>query len=121
MKRIYCLLLFILVLFSCNIDIENVELSGYIYDSEGEKPIQNVDLRIENYFYGDSPDQSYSRYKKHYLKTDKNGFYSIKLDTCALINIYVFKRGYSKAFKSKDFPNKKESIDFYLNKEINND
>ncbi len=118
-KIYYLLLLSLTIFFSCNVDVENVELSGYVYDSKGDGPIENVSLQIENYFYGNSPDQSYTGYKKFYLKTDENGFYSINLDTSALINIDVFKNGYSKGFKSKEFPRKKQKINFYLNKETN--
>ena len=105
---------------SCNVDVENVELSGYVYDSNEGEPIKNAILKIESYFYGNSPDQSYSDFKAYYLRTDENGFYSIKLDTSALINIDVFKDGYSKGFKSEDFPSKKQIINFYLKKSDSN-
>lgn len=123
MKKAKYLMIFglmLVVVISCNVDVENVELSGYVYDSNEGEPIKNAILKIENYFYGNSPDQSYSGFKAYYLRTDENGFYSIKLDTSALINIDVFKDGYSKGFKSEDFPSKKQIINFYLKKSDSN-
>ncbi|MCB0438755.1 MAG: hypothetical protein R2802_02860 [Flavobacteriaceae bacterium] len=103
-----------LMVVSCKIDTQDVVLSGYIYDSESEKPIPNATLKIENWYYGNSPDESYTGYGLYDLTTDERGFYSVNLDTSAMINIWVIKEGYQKEFKSEKRPIKNEKINVYL-------
>lgn len=116
MKR-FLFVSFCLIFISCNVDVENVKLTGYVYDSQSNVPIKDARLRIENWYYGNSPDQSYTGLIQVELVTNEKGFYSIELDTTACLMINISKNGYVNHFKSKDVFIRKQKIDFYLDKE----
>ena len=79
-------------------DTKNVRLSGYVFDKETNKPIQNAIIKIENYRYeSDNGTSNYSEYlgeDNYSLKSDENGFYEIKITKSAFIVIEVKKNGY---------------------------
>jgi hypothetical protein len=79
-------------------DAKNVHLSGYIFDKETNKPIQNVIIKLKNQRYeSDNGISNYSEYlgeDNFELKSDKNGFYEIKIPKSAFIVIEVKKDGY---------------------------
>ncbi|MFY7988771.1 MAG: hypothetical protein ACOVNP_07815 [Flavobacterium sp.] len=76
-------------------DTKNVRLSGYVFDKETNKPIQNAIIKIENYRYeSDNGTSNYSEYlgeDNYSLKSDENGFYEIKITKSAFIVIEVNK------------------------------
>ena len=79
-------------------DTKNVYLSGYVFDKETNKPIQNVIIKLKNQRYeSDNGISNYSEYlgeDNFELKSDKKGFYEIKIPKSAFIVIEVKKYGY---------------------------
>ena len=100
-------------------DTKNVRLSGYVFDKETNKPIQNAIIKIENYRYeSDNGTSNYSEYlgeDNYSLKSDKNGFYEIKITKSAFIVIEVKKNGY-KIESDSDFSFKYMRFKTFLEK-----
>ncbi|MQP25264.1 hypothetical protein GFJ94_09325 [Flavobacterium sp. LMO8] len=100
-------------------DTKNVYLSGYVFDIETNKPIQNAIIKVENQRYeSDNGILNYSEYfgKDNYdLKSDKNGFYEIKIPKSAFIAIEVKKDGY-KPETGSDYSFKYMRFKTYLEK-----
>ena len=106
MKKVLIILGSILILFLMYLafwfysatDTKNVYLSGYVFDKETNKPIQNAIIKVENQRYeSDNGTSNYSEYlgKDSYdLKSNKKGFYEIKIPKSAFIIIEVKKNGY---------------------------
>ncbi len=100
-------------------DTKNVHLSGYVFDKETNKPIQNAIIKVENQRYeSDNGTSNYSEYfgKDNYdLKSDENGFYEIKIPKSAFIVIEVKKNGY-KIESDSDFSFKYMRFKTFLEK-----
>jgi hypothetical protein len=100
-------------------DTKNVRLSGYVFDKETNKPIQNAIIKIENYRYeSDNGTSNYSEYlgeDNYSLKSDENGFYEIKITKSAFIVIEVNKNGY-KIESDSDFSFKYMRFKTFLEK-----
>jgi hypothetical protein len=100
-------------------DTKNVRLSGYVFDKETNKPIQNAIIKIENYRYeSDNGTSNYSEYlgeDNYSLKSDENGFYEIKITKSAFIVIEVKKNGY-KIESDSDFSFKYMRFKTFLEK-----
>ncbi|EAZ95381.1 hypothetical protein FBBAL38_06765 [Flavobacteria bacterium BAL38] len=106
MKKVLIILGSILILFLMYLafwfysatDTKNVLLSGYVFDKETNKPIQNAIIKIKNHRYeSDNGISNFSEYlgeDNYNLKSDKNGFYEIKITKSAFIIIEVKKNGY---------------------------
>ena len=100
-------------------DTKIVRLSGYVFDKETNKPIQNAIIKIENYRYeSDNGTSNYSEYlgeDNYSLKSDENGFYEIKITKSAFIVIEVKKNGY-KTESDSDFSFKYMRFKTFLEK-----
>jgi hypothetical protein len=127
MKKFLIILASILILFLMYLvfwlysasDTKNVRLSGYVFDKETNKPIQNAIIKIENYRYeSDNGTSNYSEYlgeDNYSLKSDENGFYEIKITKSAFIVIEVKKNGY-KIESDSDFSFKYMRFKTFLEK-----
>lgn len=100
-------------------DTKNVILSGYIFDKETNKPIQNAEIKIENYRYeSDNGISNYDEYlgKDEYeLKSDSKGFYEVTINKSAFIVIEIDKVGYKSKIES-DYSSKYVSFKTSLEK-----
>ena len=100
-------------------DTKNVILSGYIFDKETNKPIQNAEIKIENYRYeSDNGIYNYDEYlgKDEYeLKSDSKGFYEVTINKSAFIVIEIDKLGYKPKIES-DYSSKYVSFKTSLEK-----
>ena len=100
-KSSKCIFLFgviaVLGFTSCNKDIENVKLSGYVY--KGATPTPNLQLFIKNYYYEGGDHDGYMPAENYTVQTDQNGYYSLELVRSAYIQIDTIEEGYSTAFK----------------------
>jgi hypothetical protein len=127
MKKFLIILASILILFLMYLvfwlysasDTKIVRLSGYVFDKETNKPIQNAIIKIENYRYeSDNGTSNYSEYlgeDNYSLKSDENGFYEIKITKSAFIVIEVKKNGY-KTESDSDFSFKYMRFKTFLEK-----
>ena len=100
-------------------DTKNVILSWYILDKESNKPIQNAEIKIENYRYeSDNGISNYDEYlgKDEYeLKSDSKGFYEVIINKSAFIVIEIDKLGYKPKIES-DYSSKYVSFKTSLEK-----
>lgn len=107
----------LLAITSCNKDIEDVRLEGYVYDEASRRPIGGVSLDLVNWYYEGGDYDSYNKWTKHSLTTNESGFYSVTLRKSAFVEFDIKKNGYSKSHQGKDIYKKKVRLDFYLKKE----
>lgn len=70
-----------------------VKLHGYVHDHATGKPINNCKIVIFNCIM--QGDNTYSRDKTLYTKTNADGHYEIEIENSHLMYIRVFKKGYS--------------------------
>jgi len=103
-------------------DTKNIHLSGYIFDSETNKPIKNAVIKIENQRYeNDNLTSNYSEYlgdDNFELRSNENGFYQIKIPKSAFIILEVKKDGYQLQSTS-DYSSKCMKFKTYLEKTSN--
>ena len=100
------LLILIASFISCNTDISQATIKGFVYDKQSDKPIANCIIKIENAYYDGGDYDSFSGIENYEIQTDNEGFYSIQFDKSAYVQIDVEKDGY-----------KSQYIDKYLTKE----
>jgi hypothetical protein len=99
-SRFFYSFLIIFLFFSCNKDVENVKLFGYVYDKNENLPLENVKLKIENAYDEGGDFDSYNHYENFIITTDKKGYYSITFKKSAYIQVEALIEGYERDFKS---------------------
>ncbi|WP_299213252.1 hypothetical protein [uncultured Dokdonia sp.] len=105
-----------LLLTSCNNDIQDVVLEGYVYDKTTELPIKNALLKIENAYYEGGDFDSYNHYDKYEITTNEKGYFKIELDKSAYIQIDINEAGYQNYFQAIEVYSKSLSKMIYLSK-----
>ncbi|WP_299243574.1 hypothetical protein [uncultured Aquimarina sp.] len=93
-------LIFIILMTSCNKDIENVRLEGYVYDIETKTPLSGITLKIENAYYEGGDYDSYNHYNSYQIITDEKGYFKVDFKKSAYIQIDVVQDGYEKFFRA---------------------
>jgi len=116
-NKLFYNLSIVFLFLSCNKDIENVKLDGYIFDKDKNLPLENVRLKIENAYYEGGDFDSYNHFENYVLITDKNGYYSIIFKKSAYIQVEVFGEGYMIDFKATEVYRDKQRFNFYLVKD----
>lgn len=81
------LLLGLLLVSSCNRDIEDARIFGRVTDKKTEKPIPGVQLSVEAAYYKGGDNDSYNGYTKKTVVTDSNGYFEITFDRAAFVEI----------------------------------
>jgi len=110
------LLLITLTIFSCNKDIENIEVKGIVKDAITKKPLKGIEITIICWKYGNSPDQSYSEDETIKIKTNEDGIYTYNFDKGAFVEVMVSNLKYKEAHEVKYIHSKKNRIDILLHK-----
>lgn len=112
-KIIYIIILALLTFTSCNRDIENINVGGFV-KSDTDKALSNVNVTVICWKYGDSPDQSYTEDETKTIITDKKGRYQVDFDKGAFIEVKVSLNGYVDGHETKEIHQKKNTIDIIL-------
>tara|TARA_B110000027_G_scaffold112565_1_gene121258 strand:+ start:609 stop:962 length:354 start_codon:yes stop_codon:yes gene_type:complete len=113
MKNILIVLLF-LAFTSCQKDIADIVITGIVTDAKTSNPIEGAEITIVCWFYGNSPDQSYSDEQTKSIKTDSKGKYQIDFDKGAFIEIKITALGYNEKLETKYISGSKNSISINL-------
>ncbi|MGI0120327.1 hypothetical protein [Zooshikella sp. RANM57] len=98
---------------SAHSDVQNVTVSGYVYDKD-KKAMSDYTLYITNYYYEGGDYDGFGGSKVHQVVSDENGYYELKLDKSAFIQIDSVKEGYTKSLKDKYIYDQSVKIDFYI-------
>lgn len=112
MKRF--LLVFILVLVSCQHDVSDVTIKGVVENDKTNKSISNVKISLTNWYYGNSPDESYSGMEEITVITDKEGKYNVSFNKSAFLEIKVDKNGFLNFHEAEYITSKKNIINIDL-------
>ncbi|MCT4664957.1 MAG: hypothetical protein N4A45_06955 [Flavobacteriales bacterium] len=99
-------------------DITDVLVEGYVYKAQGKTPVGQAKVVVFNSAYRANREDytDYSTYIAHdtlMLKTNNEGYYSIKIKRSAYLSLKVFKEG----FLISDYygyTSKRNRKDFYL-------
>lgn len=82
------LLLFALLLVSsCNRDIENVRIFGRVTDKNTGKPLSGVQLFVEAAYYKGGDNDSYNGYTRKTVATNNDGNFEIIFTRAAFVEI----------------------------------
>lgn len=96
---------YLLIFFISATDSKNIDLEGYVYDSQTKLAIKDAIVTIENYRYeSNGGKQNYDEYlgKDNFeLITNENGYYKIEISKSAFIVIEVKKEGYKSKTESE--------------------
>lgn len=113
MKKL--LILIAILMFSCQgKDIENLIVDGTVKNSVTGEYLQNLEVTIICWKYGNSPDQSYSEEEKVTITTNDKGKYSHTFDKGAYIEVKVNTPNFEGFHETKDIYSKKNTIDISL-------
>ena len=110
-----------IVFFSSAKDKKNVVLDGYVYDSRTKEPISGVLINVHNSTYK-KKGSDYTDYSSYLgnetieLETDLKGYFFVKLERSAFLEITFSKEGYLKETE-QNYAEKKIQKEVYLNKE----
>lgn len=107
-------ILILAIFVSCEKDIDNLEIKGLVIEASDKKPIENVNVKVICWVYGDSPDGSYTKVKRKVIKTDENGKYSITFKHGAYIEVKVDVPGYESYHEVKNIYTSKNVFDIVL-------
>lgn len=110
-----------LIFFSSAKDKKNITLNGYVYDNQTKEPISGVLVNIKNSTYKQKGNDytDYSSYLGNEtikLETDFKGYFFVKLERSAFLEITFSKEGYLKETEY-NYAEKKVQKEVYLNKE----
>ena len=112
MKRLFLLIL--ICFMSCQNDIENVTIKGKVIDAQTKEALSNVKLSIVCWYYGDSPDESYSGQETKTAITNENGEYEITFDKGAFLEVKVDRQGFKKSHESEYINSKNNTINIKM-------
>jgi len=76
--------------------------------------MDGIELTMVCWYYGNSPDESYSGEETKKIVTDSNGAYEVFFDKCAFIEIKIDKIGFVKVHETKYINNKNNTINIKL-------
>jgi hypothetical protein len=116
MKIKIILLLITIFLISCNEDIENVTIEGYVYTTNSKKAIPNQTLYLVNYYYEGGDYDAYGNDEVHKIITDEKGYYKIYLRKSAYVQLDIVNNktsGTTIFFIDKYIYKPKIHLDFY--------
>ncbi|WP_282031860.1 hypothetical protein [Winogradskyella eximia] len=112
MKKI--LIVFSLILISCHNDVEDIQITGVVQNKTTNKPINNIKLKVECWYYGNSPDESYTGKYDTIIKTNVNGEYKAIFKKGTFIYIEVDEPEFEKIGASKHLRWSNYTIDISL-------
>lgn len=82
------LLLFALLLVSsCNRDIENARIFGRVIDKNTQKPLPGIRLVLEAAYYKGGDNDSYNGYVRKTVTTDNDGYFEVSFARAAFVEI----------------------------------
>lgn len=108
----FILSLALVILISCNKDIENVMLEGFVY--KGDTPIPNFQFFIKNYYYEGGDYDSFMPAEYYNIITNEKGYFFIDLNRSAYLQIDTVREGYSNLYRDKYVYSKKVKIDIQI-------
>lgn len=115
MKKVkYTWILLVFSLFSCYQDIDQINIEGTITDHLTEKPIENVEVSIICWRYGNTPDGSYTEHDSITVITNNEGKYRCYFKKGAFIEVKTTILGYINQHVSTDLTSKNTTIDLKL-------
>ncbi|WP_377713716.1 hypothetical protein [Pseudofulvibacter geojedonensis] len=103
-----------LSLFSCQKDIENINVKGIIIDSQTKNPVENVEVTIICWYYGNSPDQSYKDKFTKTVKTNHRGVYSVDFDKGAYVEVLTSVSNYMDGHEVTYVEKRENTIDITI-------
>jgi len=112
MKKVF-LLFFMVSFMSCQNDIENFKLNGVISNEEGS-PLEGIEVKVICWYYGNSPDQSYSGEETKKAITNNTGKYEMEFEKGAFIEILVDKSRFSKVHETLYITNKTHTFNIKM-------
>ena len=74
---------------SCQKDHKEVLVQGQLIDQSTKKPISDTPLVIENWAYGNSPDESYTIFQEYLTKTNSEGYFEQYLDVSSYVVLRI--------------------------------
>lgn len=86
MKK-YLSILIIFLLVSCNKDIKNGRVFGYVRDSKTQKPLSGITLFLDAEYYEGGDYDSYNGHIKRTVITDSEGYFEANFDKIAFVAI----------------------------------
>lgn len=102
---------------SCQSDVENFLIEGIVSDNETGLPLENVEISIICWYYGNSPDESYSGEDTKRVTTNENGEYEVKFDKGAYVEIKIDENGYAKVHETQYINSKNNTANIKLKPE----
>lgn len=99
---------------SCKSDILNSEIKGVVENEQTGLPLANIEIQFTNWYYGNSPDQSYAGMDEKTIITNDKGEFKISFSKSAFLEIRVERGGYLEFHETKYITNKCTSLKIEL-------
>ncbi len=115
MKKIFLILLVCFT--SCQSDVENFKIKGVITSEENGYPIEEVGITFICWYYGNSPDQSYSGQETKKVFSNEHGEYEIIFDKGSFVEIKIDHNGFSSIHETTYINDKSNSLNFKMKPE----
>jgi len=94
-------------------DIENVTLSGTVYDNGTKQPVKNAEVKITNTFH---TEDDYNQSGLYLIKTDEKGRFEKRMEKSTSVELKVSKEGYLEKVVTQDVGGSEVTLDCYLEK-----
>ena len=112
MKKLFFII--VICFMSCQNDVENITIKGKVIDKHTKEALPNVELSIVCWYYGNSPDESYSGQETKTIITNENGEYEITFDKGAFLEVKVDRQGFKKYNESEYINGKSNTINIKI-------
>lgn len=86
MKK-YLFIFTLLFLVSCNKDVKNARVFGYITDSKTQKPLSGITVFLDAEYYEGGDYDSYNGHIKRTIVSDSKGYFEANFDKIAFVAI----------------------------------
>lgn len=110
----YAIMLSFLLLSSCYVDVKDIYISGRIIEKDTRKPIENADIFLNCWQYGDTPDGSYTNKDSLHVKTDKFGNFKVNFPVGAYVELKILADGYIESHQELYIESKNNDIEVKL-------
>ncbi len=90
-------------------------VNGIVTNGESNQPMDDVKVDVICWYYGNSPDQSYSGKYSEKVITNSKGEFKLSFEKGAFVEILIDKEGFKKLHETRYINNKLNTFKIELN------